>query len=41
MRFSPYDMHEETLTASRWSQDKEIGVVGIFDLTFLAGDVYG
>ena len=39
MRFSPYDMHVEGLTASAWANAEEVGVVGHLHAAFLAGDV--
>ena len=41
MRFSPYDMHVETLTATTWAQHKEVGVIGVLGLSLLTADVYG
>src|SRR5574344_563804 len=41
MRFSPYDMHVERLTASTWTQTEEVGVVCNLVLAFLATDVNG
>ena len=39
MRFSPYDMHVERLTASAWADAEEIGIVGHLHPAFLACDV--
>ena len=39
MRFSPYDMHVEGLTTSRWPETEEIGVVRDLVLSFLSADV--
>ena len=41
MRFSPYDMHVERLTATTWTQTEEVGVVRNLVLALLATDVYG
>ena len=38
---SHHGIHEKALAASTWSQYKEIGIVGIFHLTFLSSNVNG
>lgn len=41
MRFSPYDMHVEGLTASRRTEAEKIGVIRYLVLSLLSADVDG
>ena len=41
MRFSPYDMHVETLSRARRTETEEVTVVGQLFLALFARDVYG